>query len=220
MGRGVFITGTDTGAGKTVAAVALLRALAAGGARVVGMKPVAAGVIEGAPFNADVAALAAAGNVDAPLADRNPYSFAEPIAPHVAASRARTAIDLEHIAVAYARLAACADVVVVEGAGGPLVPIGPRHDMLDIAKRLGLPVILVVGVRLGCLNHALAAELAVRARGLPLAGWIASRVDPAMAHADASVATLRERLPAPLLADLAGVEAPIAQEPLRASGLL
>jgi dethiobiotin synthetase len=217
--RGVFVTGTDTGVGKTVACVALLRALVLRGVRAVGMKPVAAGVDRGAAVNADVAALAAAGNVDAPLEDRNPYAFADAIAPHVAARHAGAAIDLERIAQAYARLAARADVVVVEGAGGPLVPLGPRVDMLDIPRRLALPVVLVVGVRLGCLNHALMAELALRARGLRFAGWIASRVDPGMAQADASVAALRERLPAPLLADLDRADAPIPPEALRLAGL-
>ena len=216
---GIFVTGTDTGVGKTVACVALLRALVADGVLAVGMKPVATGVDAALGVNEDVAALAAAGNVDAPLADRNPYSFADPVAPHVAAQREGATIDLERIAQAYARLAARADVVVVEGAGGPLVPLGPRHDMLDIPRRLALPVVLVVGVRLGCLSHALSAELAVRSRGLRLAGWIASRVDPAMAQADASVATLRERLPAPLLADLDGTDAPIPREALRLAGL-
>ena len=217
--RGYFVTGTDTGVGKTAACVALLRALVASGVRAVGMKPVAAGVDGHLGVNADVAALAAAGNVDAPLEDRNPYAFSEPIAPHIAAQRDGTTIDLERVAHAYARLAARADVVIVEGAGGVLVPLGPRHDMLDIPKRLALPVVLVVGVRLGCLSHALSAELAVRMRGLRLAGWIATRIDPAMAQADASVAALRERLPAPLLADLVGAGAPIPREALRLAGL-
>jgi len=217
--RGLFVTGTDTGVGKTAACVALLHALVAGGVRAVGMKPVAAGVDERSSVNADVAALAAAGNVDAPLADRNPYAFFEPIAPHIAAQREGATIDIERVAQAYARLAARADVVIVEGAGGVLVPLGPRHDMLDVPKRLALPVVLVVGVRLGCLSHALSAELAVRARGLRLAGWIATRIDPAMAQADASVAALRERLPAPLLADLAGAAAPMPREALRLAGL-
>jgi len=203
MPRGLFITGTDTGIGKTVAAVALLRALVASGRRAVGMKPVSAGVDEGAKANADVEALDAAGNVDAPLAERNPYAFALRIAPHVAAARAGVAIDLERIAGAYARLAARADAVVVEGAGGPLVPIDARCDMLDIARRLHVPVLLVVGVRLGCLNHALAAELAIRSRGLELAGWVANRIDPAMEAADETVAALDARLPAPRVADLA-----------------
>ena len=202
MTSGLFITGTDTGIGKTVAAVALLHAFVASGRRAVGMKPVAAGFEGDASVNADVVALEAAGNVAAPLAERNPYGFAPAIAPHVAAAQAGVTVDLAVIDAAYRRLAARADVVVVEGAGGPLVPLGPRGDTLDIAKRLALPVVLVVGVRLGCLNHALAAELAIRARGLVLAGWIANRIDPAMPCADASVAALIRRLPAPLVADL------------------
>jgi len=217
--QGVFVTGTDTGVGKTVACVALLRACVADGRRAVGMKPVAAGVDPGSDVNADVAALAAAGNVVAPNDERNPYAFAEAIAPHVAARLAGATIDLARIADAYARLAARADVVVVEGAGGPLVPLGPNLDMLDIPKRLALPVVLVVGVKLGCLSHALSAELAFRARGLRFAGWIASRVDPAMARADESVGALCERLPAPLLADLRRADAPIPPEALRLAGL-
>ncbi len=203
MSRGLFVTGTDTGIGKTVAAVAILRSLVASGRRAVGMKPVSAGIDEGTQVNADVAAMDAAGNVAAPLAERNPYAFGPPIAPHVAAARAGVAIDLERIADAYARLAARADAVVVEGAGGPLVPIDARRDMLDIAQRLRVPVVLVVGVRLGCLNHALAAELAIRSRGLELAGWIANRIDPAMEAADDTLAALDARLPAPRVADLA-----------------
>ncbi|MEO8486233.1 MAG: dethiobiotin synthase [Betaproteobacteria bacterium] len=203
MTHGLFVTGTDTGIGKTFVAVALLLALAAGGRRAVGMKPVSAGIDAGATVNADVALLQAAGNVDAPLADRNPYAFARAIAPHVAAEEAGVAIDLDRIAAAHARLATVSDFVVVEGAGGPLVPLGARGDMLDIAKRLSLPVVLVVGVRLGCLHHALAAELAVRSRGLVLAGWVANRIDRSMPFADASIAALAARLPAPLVADIA-----------------
>jgi len=202
--RGFFVTGTDTGVGKTVAAVALLRACASRGLRAVGMKPVAAGIDPQAGVNADVAALAAAGNVDAPLADRNPYAFAEAVAPHLAAARAGIAIELAPIAAAYQRLAARADIVVVEGAGGALVPLGGRADMLDVARVLGLPVLLVVGLRLGCLSHARLGVLAIRARGLALAGWIACRIDPAMALADENLDWLRRELPAPLIADLAG----------------
>ncbi len=199
---GLFVTGTDTGVGKTRVAAALLRALAANGRRAVGMKPVAAGVAQGATRNADVAALLAAGNVPAELEDVNPHSFVPAIAPHLAAAEAGSAIDLETIAAAYARLAARADRVVVEGAGGPLVPLSARFDMLDIPARLHLPVLLVVGIRLGCLNHALLAALAINARGLELAGWVANRIDPAMRAADENVAALAERLAAPLVAEL------------------
>jgi len=199
-GRGVFVAGTDTGVGKTAVATALLRAHVAAGRRAVGMKPVAAGIAAGAAVNDDVAALAAAGNVDAPLAVRNPYAFAPAIAPHVAAAAAEVVIDVERIAAAYARLAARADAVVVEGAGGVLVPLGPRLDMLDVAARLALPVLLVVGVRLGCLNHALLTEQALRLRGVRLAGWVANVVEAGMPAQDDSIATLTRALPARCIA--------------------
>jgi len=202
MTRGIFITATDTGVGKTFVAAALLRGFAAAGLRSVGMKPVAAGIESGVAVNADVAALVAAGNVAAPLGDVNPYAFASAIAPHLAAAAAGVTIDLERIADAYGRIAECADVVVVEGAGGAFVPLGPRIDMLDIPRRLGLPVLLVVGIRLGCLNHALLTALAIGARGLCFAGWIANRIDPSMDEADANVAALASLLPRPLVADL------------------
>lgn len=200
MAQGIFVTGTDTGVGKTVVSVALLRALAARGRRAVGMKPVAAGIDAGSTVSPDVAAHAAAASIEAPLADRNPYAFPEPVAPHLAAARARVPIRLAHIVGAYGRLAARADHVVVEGAGGALVPLNDREDMLDIARALGLPVLLVVGVRLGCLNHALLTALAIRGRGLRLAGWVACHVDPAMALAGDNVAWLGRALPAPLVA--------------------
>lgn len=202
MVRGFFVTGTDTGVGKTVVAAALLRALVAEGRSAVGMKPVAAGLARGETVHADVRSLAAAGNVAAALADVSPYSFAAPIAPHLAAAASGAAIDVERIAMAHARLAAAADAVVVEGAGGLLVPLAPGVDMLDIPRQLALPVLLVVGIRLGCLNHALLSALALEARGVRLAGWVANRIDPAMREGDANVAALVERLSAPLVADV------------------
>jgi dethiobiotin synthetase len=208
---GIFVTGTDTGIGKTRAAVALIEGFVADGFRVAGMKPVAAGIDAGASANADVLALAQAANVAASLSDINPYAFAPATAPHLAASRAGVTIDLDRCAQACGRLAAAADVVVVEGAGGVLVPLGARQDMLDLPRRLGLPVVLVVGIRLGCINHALLSALAIRARGLIFAGWIANRIDPRFADADASAATLAAALGAPLMADIAfaaGVAAP------------
>jgi len=214
-GRGLFVTGTDTGVGKTVVAAALLRGLVADGVRALGMKPVAAGIEPGRSRNADVDALVAAGNVAAPLADVNPYAFDAPIAPHLAAARSGTVIDLERIASAYGRLAARADAVVVEGAGGALVPLSRRSDMLDIAARLGLPVLLVVGVRLGCLNHALLTALAISARGLRLVGWVANRIDAAMPEAEANVETLARLLPAPLIADLPWHGAATGAPPIR-----
>ena len=195
------MSGTDTGVGKTFAAVALLRALVANGHRAVGMKPIAAGVASGETVNADVRLLIAAGNVAAPLADVNPVSFALPIAPELAARMAGSVIDVDGIVGAYSRLAGVASDIVVEGAGGVFVPLARGVDMLDIPSRLGIPVLLVVGIRLGCLNHALLSALAVNARGVRLAGWIANRIDPGMQEGDANVAALRERLPAPLVAD-------------------
>jgi dethiobiotin synthetase len=204
MTRGLFVTGTDTGVGKTAVATMLLRALTGANLRAVGMKPVSAGVAPGDSINADVRLLIDAGSVDAPLADINPYSLALPIAPELAARAEGVDIALDRIAAAYLRLSVVADAIVVEGAGGALVPLSPHSDMLDIPARLGLPVILVVGIRLGCINHALLSMMAIRARGLTLAGWIASRIDPAMQEGDANVAMLAQRIPAPLLADVAG----------------
>jgi dethiobiotin synthetase len=198
---GIFVTATDTDAGKTVTAVALLRGVVAAGVRAVGMKPVSAGFGTDGQ-NEDVVALDAAGNVAAPLGERNPYRFADAVAPHLAARAAGTAIVLARIRACYERLSARADIVVVEGAGGALVPLDDRNDVLDIAVALRLPVLLVVGVRLGCLNHARLSALAIRARGLTLAGWVASRIDPAMRLADENVRWLTRDLAAPLIADL------------------
>jgi dethiobiotin synthetase len=202
MTRGVFVTGTDTGVGKTCVATALLRALVAANVRAAGMKPVSAGIDADAQVNADVAALAAADGLRVPDADRNPFAFVPAIAPHLAARDIGVTIDLETIVAAWTRIAAVAEVIVMEGAGGVLVPLGPQLDMLDIPARLQLPVLLVVGVRLGCLNHARLSARAIRERGLDLAGWIANRVDPAMARADDNVTELARMLDAPPLADL------------------
>ncbi|HWC45805.1 MAG TPA: dethiobiotin synthase, partial [Casimicrobiaceae bacterium] len=133
-------------------------------------------------------------NVDAPLADRNPYAFAEPVAPHLAAAAAHATIDVGTLVSAYARLALRADAIVVEGAGGVLVPLDAQRDMLDVAGALRLPVLLVVGMRLGCLNHALLSVLAIRARGLVLAGWVANELPPGMRHCDGNVDTIAWRL--------------------------
>lgn len=206
--RGLFVTGTDTGVGKTLVAAALVRALREHGVRAAGMKPVAAGIGAHEAMNADVAALAAADGLALPLRDRNPYALVPAIAPHLAAREAGAALDPGVIAAAYVRIGAVADAIVVEGAGGALVPLDDRHDMLDIARRLRLPVLLVVGVRLGCLNHARLTAAAIAARGLVLAGWVANRIDPAMERADDNVAALAARLPAPLVADVTFDAAP------------
>ena len=200
--RGLFITGTDTGVGKTLVACVLLRAYALAGYTVVGMKPVAAGAARERGFlvNEDVTALQAAANVSAPRELVNPYCFEPPIAPHIAAAQAGVSIDLELISSAYSKLATLANRVVVEGVGGFRVPLGPGNDTADLARTLAVPVVLVVGMRLGCLNHALLTVEAIRASGLRLAGWVANHIDPEMMHADENVATLRERIDAPMLA--------------------
>jgi len=196
--RSLFVTGTDTGVGKTLVACALLRALAGRGLRVVGMKPVAAGREEDGGFH-DVEGLMAASNVPAPRELVNPYAFDPPIAPHIAAARAGVRIDLRRIRDAYTVLAGMADAIVVEGAGGFLVPLNEREDFADLARALELPVVLVVGMRLGCLNHAALTAEAISGRGLRFAGWVANRIDPAMDAFDDNLATLRERLPGPLM---------------------
>ena len=219
MTQALFVTGTDTGIGKTHVAVALLRALAAAGLRAVGMKPVAAGTDGRGALNADVAALLAAGNVDAPHDEVNPYCFEWPIAPHVAARMASTPIDLALIERRFHALAARADIVVVEGAGGALVPLSTRADMLDVALRLRIAAVLVVGVRLGCINHALLTASAMRARGVPLAGWIANRVDPAMRNAGDSIAAIGERIGMAPAADIAYAQQDIDAPALAALGI-
>jgi dethiobiotin synthetase len=201
VSNGLFIAGTDTGVGKTLIACALLQGFAARGLRVAAMKPVAAGALRrrGVWHNDDVAQLRAAANVDAPLAVVNPYCFAPPIAPHIAAQQAGVTIRMAVIKKNYARLGRNADLVVVEGAGGLLVPLGGKFSAADIPLQLGLPVVLVVGLRLGCLNHALLTAEALQARGLHLAGWVANRIDPAMLRAAENLQALRARIKAPLL---------------------
>lgn len=198
--RAWFVTGTDTGVGKTRASVALLHALRGRHARCVGMKPVAAGT-DADGQNEDVVALRAASNVV--VAERliNPVLLHDAVSPHIAARRAGVTIEIDVIVAAWQALAREADAAIVEGAGGFLVPLSETTTGADLAQALGLPVILVVGLRLGCLNHALLTRDAIRARGLPLAGWIVNRLDPTMPEQDANIDYLRAQLAAPLLAD-------------------
>lgn len=202
---GCFVTGTDTGAGKTLASCALLQALAQHHRRVVGMKAVAAGAepdSQGRWANEDTLALRAASTLAVAPALDNPVLLPDPISPHIAAQRAGVEVTLEPILDAYRQLAAQADAVVVEGAGGWLVPLSEKLSIADLAVALQLPVVLVVGLKLGCLNHAMLTANAIRASGLPLAGWIASRVDPDMLVPEENMDWLRRKLGAPLLADL------------------
>lgn len=208
-----FITGTDTGVGKTRVSCALIHALRqAGHARVVGMKPVAAGCdwIEGQDghpghwLNEDVAQLRAASSLQVPSSFDNPYALPEAVSPHIAARNDEVVIDLGLIEASFHALRQHTDAVVVEGAGGFIVPLseapGEWATSADLAQRLRLPVILVVGLRLGCLNHALLTQEAIASRGLTLAGWVANQVDPIMPAVDENVETLRQRIQAPMLA--------------------
>ncbi len=193
-----FVTGTDTGVGKTLISCALLHGLAAQGKRVAGMKPVAAGCDDDGQ-NEDVLQLRAAGNVAVDHGQINPYCFAPAIAPHLAAQLAGASIDVGHILASYSALAGQAEVLIVEGVGGFLVPLNDGQDGGELARQLGLPVILVVGMRLGCLNHALLTVEAIEQRGLTLAGWVANIVDPGMAMIEQNIAALQQRIAAPLL---------------------
>jgi len=202
---GFFVTGTDTDVGKTYIAAALVRHFAQQGKTALGMKPVAAGCekINDELSNADVKALVAASNVQAALTDINPYVFAPAIAPHIAAEQAGLTVSIAKIQQAFDRLQAQADVVIVEGAGGFRVPISREQTMADVAVQLGLPVIMVVGVKLGCINHALMTAGSIRAAGLNLVGWVANRIDPNMPVIEENIATLKAMIKAPCIADVA-----------------
>ena len=205
-----FVTGTDTGVGKTLVSAALLHTLAARHPRVVGMKPVAAGTVRHGDGRAseDALALRAASTCAVPPELDNPILLPDPLSPHIAAERAGVRIDIEHLVRCYRELARRADAVVVEGAGGFHVPLSDSRTGADLAQALALPVVLVVGLRLGCLNHALLTVEAIRARGLLLAGWVANHVDPAMQAPQENIAWLQRQLAAPLLADIACQDAP------------
>ena len=193
-----LVAGTDTEIGKTLVSCALLRLLGARHARVVGAKPVSAGN-DAQGVNEDVAQLRAASTLAVPPELDNTYALPLPMSPHAAAGRASTPIDLQRIVDAVQRLREQADAVVVEGVGGFLVPLSMLEDGGDLARRLRLPVILVVGLRLGCLNHALLTQEAIAARGLALAGWVGNHVDPQMLQPQDSIDLLRARLRAPCL---------------------
>ena len=201
---GCFVTGTDTGVGKTLVSAGLLHALARHHARVVGMKPVAAGAIRAGETwtNEDSLALRVASTLAVPADLDNPVLLPDPLSPHIAAERAGVRIDIGHLITCYSELARRADAVVVEGAGGFHVPLSQDETGADLAQALALPVVLVVGLRLGCLNHALLTAEAIRARGLTMAGWVANRIDPAMDAQSENIAWLQRRLAAPLLADI------------------
>jgi dethiobiotin synthetase len=210
LARGVFVTGTDTGIGKTLSSCTLLHALRARGLRAVGMKPLASGC-ETTPEglrNEDALALQAASDPRPAYDDVNPYALPAPLAPEIAAREAGIAVELAPMLAAHARLAAQADVVVVEGVGGWAAPMAPSLMQADLVRALDVPVVLVVGLRLGCLNHAMLSARAIAADGCRLAGWIGSGVDPAMLRIDENRALLAARLPAPCLGWLPWQAAP------------
>jgi dethiobiotin synthetase len=193
-----FVTGTDTGVGKTLVSCALLHAFAAQGKRVAGFKPVAAGC-DARDHNDDALALRAASSMQLTYGQVNPYCFPHAIAPHLAARHAGVRIEFKRILTSYHELAAQADEVVVEGAGGYLVPLNDKQTSADLVKALDLPLILVVGMRLGCLNHALLTVSAIAAHQLECAGWVANSLDADMPALQENIETLRERIAAPLL---------------------
>lgn len=193
-----FVTGTDTGVGKTLVSCALLHAFATQGLRVVGMKPVAAGCDDD-DHNEDVKQLRAASNILASYGQINPYSFYHPVAPHIAARNAGVRIEFARILTSYRELVSQADEVIVEGIGGFKVPLNEKQDSAELAQQFELPVILVVGMRLGCLNHALLTADAIAACGLKLAGWVANVLDVDLPALRDHIAALEQRLPAPLL---------------------
>ncbi|HEY4127436.1 MAG TPA: dethiobiotin synthase [Gammaproteobacteria bacterium] len=202
--RGYFVTGTDTGIGKTRVSAGLLKAMSKSGLKSAGMKPVASGAEQtaGGPRNEDALALMAAASVKKPYAVVNPYCFLPPVAPHLAAREVQVEIGLDPIRSAYAELCLGADAVVVEGVGGWQVPLSETLELPDLARELELPVLLVVGMRLGCLNHALLTARAIRADGLEFAGWVANAIDPDFQRPEANLATLSAALNAPLLGQL------------------
>ncbi len=200
MSRSVYVTGTDTGIGKTYVSRWLIERSRARGFSTLGMKPVASGCTMTARGlrNEDAEILHAAGSVEADYDDINPYAFAPPIAPHIAARETRVTIDPARIEAAYRRLAARADAVIVEGVGGWAAPLGESLTQADIVCALDVGVVLVVGMRLGCISHALLTARAIEADGCRLDGWIANLIDPSMLRLDENLDTLRARIAAPL----------------------
>ena len=203
--QGYFITGTDTGIGKTRFTLALMTRLQAQGKSVMGMKPVASGCRDrGAGLRSDDALqIMQQASHAQDYATVNPYAFVPPIAPHIAADKAGIKIDLDQIISAYTTLQSQSDVVVVEGIGGWRVPISDKTSMVDLVRVLDLPVVMVVGIRLGCINHAILTAEAIRADGVNLCGWVSNQLDKDCLFKQETIDTLNEKLTCPQIADLA-----------------
>ncbi|HET7650748.1 MAG TPA: dethiobiotin synthase [Gammaproteobacteria bacterium] len=201
---GWFVTGTDTEIGKTRISCGLLRAFAAAGLRSAGMKPVASGSMRTPDGlrNEDALALQQSASVPLPYELVNPYAFEPPIAPHIAAAEAGVRIELQPILDAYAHVSARSEITIVEGVGGWCVPLSDQIALPQLARALELPVIMVVGMRLGCLNHAVLTARAIREDGLQLAGWVANGIAAEFPRARENLATLREAIAAPLLGEV------------------
>ena len=205
---GLFITGTDTGIGKTVVSLGLMQTLQDQGLSVAGMKPVASGCEQTAAGlrNADAVQLLEQSSCQLEYEQVNPYAFAPAIAPHLAAEAAGVRIDLDVIGTAYRALAARVDCVVVEGVGGWQVPLNDRQNVSDLASALGLDVCLVVGMRLGCINHALLTAGAITDRGCTLTGWVANQLPAPMEELDENINTLKNHINSPLIGIVAPLE--------------
>lgn len=204
MAAGLFVTGTDTEVGKTWVSAWLIRALAAKGYRVAGMKPVASGCrqVNGDLRNADAEALMAASNVATSYDEVNPFAFEPAIAPHIAAKQTSVGIDIPTLASAYRQLADRADLVVVEGVGGWCVPLSDEQMLSDLVRALGVSVLLVVGMRLGCINHALLSARAIISQGFSLSGWVANWIQGPYAVGEENLSTLDRQIDAPRIAEI------------------
>jgi len=202
MAQGYFVTGTDTGIGKTWSSLALMQYFQQQGKTVVGMKPVAAGCewLDGQFKNEDALALQAQASIDIPYNLINPYAFELPVSPHIAAQAVGEEIEISVIRDEYEKLQTLADVVIVEGAGGWMVPLNAKEDIAQLAEQLALPVIVVIGMRLGCINQAKLTFAAIKSMGLPCVGWIASCVEEDMQQLEANIKTIDAAADMPLLA--------------------
>ncbi len=209
-----FVTGTDTEIGKTLVSAALLHILVQRGVHVAAMKPIAAGTEwrDGAWHNDDVDMLAAEVNVQLPLALTTPYLLQKPAAPHIAAALEKVVMDPSYIKTCFDQVRAQAQAVIVEGVGGFKVPLTDSYDTADMAQQLGLPVILVVGLRLGCISQALLTVEAIQARGLRLMGWVANTADAKMGFVQENIQALQARIHAPLLGHIPRLESPTAAQ--------